>query len=116
MRKEGEWIARTLNKIGVSSKIPPACVQLEQFRQANGLKHGPHAIVEIRDDLIHHNMDYGILSGDVYHEARELGLWYVEMLLLKLFDYQGEYSNRLTQKWRGQVELVPWAHTSASSP
>ena len=28
--KEGEWIARTLKKIGVSSKISPACVQLEQ--------------------------------------------------------------------------------------
>ena len=114
--KEGEWIARTLKNIGVSCKIPPACVQLEQFRQAKRLKHGPHAIVEIRDDLIHHNMDYGVLSGDIYHEAKELGLWYVEMILLKLFGYQGKYSNRLTQKWRGQVELVPWAHTSASSP
>ena len=110
--KEGEWIARALYNIGAVSKIPPACVQLEQFRKTNRLKHGPHAIVEIRDDLIHHKMEYGVLSGDIYHEARELGLWYVEMLLLKLFDYQGEYSNRLTQKWRGQVELVPWAQTS----
>ena len=107
--KEGEWIARALGDI---SKIPPACVQLEKFRLSKGLKHGPHAIVKIRDDLIHHRMDYGILSGDIYREARELGLWYVEMLLLKLFDYQGEYSNRLTQKWRGEVEFVPWAQTS----
>ncbi len=114
--REGEWIARALKGIEVSCKIPPSCVQLEQFRQANHLKHGPHAIVEIRDDLIHHRMDFGILSGDTYHEARELGLWYVEMMLLKLIDYNGKYGNRLTQKWRGQVELVPWAHTSTSSP
>ena len=114
--KEGEWIARALNSIGVGSKIPQACVKLEQFRQANRLQHGPHAIVEIRDDLMHPKMDYGVLSGDIYHEAKELGLWYVEILLLKLFDYQGKYSNRLTNKWRGEVELVPWAHTSASSP
>ena len=110
--KEGEWIARALNSIGVDSKIPLACVKLEQFRQTNRLQHGPHAIVEIRDDLIHHEMDYGVLSGDIYLEAKELGLWYVEILLLKLFDYKGEYSNRLTQKWRGTVELVPWAQTS----
>ena len=114
--KEGEWIARALKHIGVSSKVPPACGQLEQFRRSNGLKHGPHAVVEIRDDLIHHKMDYGILSSDIYREARELGLWYVEMLLLKLFDYHGEYSNRLTQKRRGQVELVPWAQTSTGAP
>ena len=113
---EGEWIARALGHARVDCKIPPSCPALEQLRRANGFDHGPHTIVEIRNDLIHQDMSYGILSVDVYRQARTLGLWYVEMLLLKLFDYHGIYANRLTQEWRGQVEPVPWAPTSAAGP
>ena len=112
---EGEWIARALGQAGVDCKIPPSCTALEQLRKANGFDHGPHTIVEIRNDLIHQDMSYGILSVDVYRQAKELGLWYVEMLLLKLLDYNGIYANRLTQQWRGQVEPVPWAPTSVAS-
>lgn len=112
---EGEWIARALGQAGVDCKIPPSCTALEQLRKANGFDHGPHTIVEIRNDLIHQDMSYGILSVDVYRQAKELGLWYIEMLLLKLLDYNGIYANRLTQQWRGQVEPVPWAPTSVAS-
>ena len=113
---EGEWIARALSQAGVDCKIPPSYTALEQLRRANGFDHGPHTIVEIRNDLIHQDMSYGILSVDVYRQAKELGLWYVEMLLLKLFDYNGIYANRLTQQWRGQVEPVPWAPTTVAIP
>ena len=48
---------------------------------------------------------------EAYFEARDLGQWYVELLLLKLFDYDGKYANRLTynyeQHWT--PENVPWA-------
>ena len=112
---EGEWIARALGQAGVDCEIPPSYTALEQLRRANGFAHGPHTIVAIRNDLIHQDMSYGVLSVDVYRQAKELGLWYVEMLLLKLFDYNGIYANRLTQQWRGQVEPVPWAPTSVAS-
>ena len=113
---EGEWIARALSQAGVDCKIPASCTALEQLRRTNGLDHGPHTIVKIRNDLIHEDMSYGILPADVYRQAKELGLWYVEMLLLKLFDYKGIYANRLTQQWRGQVEPVPWAPTTVAGP
>ena len=107
--KEGEWIARALSQVGINDKSPPSCDALEQSRIA---KSGPHTLVKIRNDLIHQKMSCDILSNDVYRQARELGLWYVEMLLLKLFDYNGPYANRLRC---GQVECVPWAPTSAAS-
>ena len=113
---EGEWIARALVQAGVDCQIPPSCPALEQLRRANGFEHGPHTIVEIRNDLIHQDMSHGILSIDVYRQAKGLGLWYVEMLLLKLFDYDGIYANRLTQQWRGQVDSVPWAARGVASP
>ena len=113
---EGEWIARALAQAGVDCRIPQSCPALEQLRRANGFDHGPHTIVKIRNDLIHQDMSHGILSVDVYRQARTLGLWYVEMLLLKLFDYNGIYADRLTQQWRGQVEPVPWAPVSVAGP
>ena len=107
--KVGEWIARALADIRVDCQIPRSYVELEHLRSVNGFAHGPHTLVKIRDDLIHEEMRHDILSAEVYSQARELGLWYVEMLLLKLFNYNGLYGNRLTQQWRGQVEVVPWA-------
>ena len=102
---EGDWIARALNNIGIDAQIPADCAALEQFRKANQLAHGPHALVEIRDDLIHQEMDYGVLRDDVYLQAKELGLWYAELMLLKQFGHQSMYRNRVTQ----QNEPLPWA-------
>ena len=72
-------------------------------------QHGPHTLVEIRNDLIHSQMKFETPPGDIYSQARELGLWYVELMLLSIFDYKGKYGNRLAQEWSGQIELVPWA-------
>jgi hypothetical protein len=41
-------------------------------------------------------------------EAWQLSLWYQELALLRLLDHRGEYRNRLTAEWLGQVETVPW--------
>ena len=42
-------------------------------------------------------------------QAWQLSLWYQELALLFLLDHQGEYRNRITAGWLGQVETVPWA-------
>ena len=105
--KEGDWIARALCKVKADIRIPQSLG--ETSGKAKSLKHGPHALVVIRNDLIHEEMKHGILSSEVYRHARELGLWYVKLMLLKTFCYSGLYSNRMTRKWTGDVETVPWA-------
>ena len=104
--KRGDWIARALSKAQADVRIP------DPFKNALGTKrfgHGPHALVDLRNGLVHQKMKNGIPSSEVQRQARKLGLWYIELLLLKLFEYSGLYSNRLTRKWRGDVETVPWA-------
>ena len=96
---EGRWIARALEKLGIGVEIPPQLVALDQWRANNRFEHGPHSIVELRNELIHHEMRRGVPSDEVYLQARALGLWYVELLLLKQFGYQGNYLNRLTKKY-----------------
>ena len=103
--KQGDWIARALRKVKADVGIP---IPFKQVLGTKSFEHGPHALVEIRNDLVHPKMKKGVPFSEVQMPARELGLWYVELLLLALFGYRGLYSNRLTRKWRGDVETVPW--------
>ncbi|MFH1068287.1 MAG: hypothetical protein V1794_01590 [Candidatus Glassbacteria bacterium] len=68
----------------------------------------PHALTEIRNSLVHpEHKQHGKIS-DHYFDAWNLGLWYLELSLLRICDYSGSYRNRLTAKYVGQTEEVPW--------
>ncbi len=108
-RKEGVWIADALKKASICVDIPPQLQNLRKFMKRRSFANGPRTLVEIRNDLIHSNMKLKTLPRDIYAQACELGLWYVELMLLNRFDYAGQYGNRLAQERRGQVERVPRA-------
>ena len=108
-RKEGVWIADALHKAGIPVEIPSTLQKLKELANSMTFQHGPHTLVKMRNDLIHSEMKFDTPLGDIYFQARELGLWYVELLLLRIFDYRGSHGNRLSQEWCGDVELVPWA-------
>lgn len=38
----------------------------------------------------------------------QIGTRYVELIILSFIGYKGEYSNRLKDRWFGEVEVVPW--------
>lgn len=74
------------------------------------------AFVEVRNDIVHPKQRSKITFSSIKSsyedlfwirvEALKLGLWYLELSLLRLFEYQGSYVNRLE---RGALETVPWA-------
>ena len=76
------------------------------------MDHRHEILSEIRNDLVHAKMRANVCL-DAYLEARDLGQWYVELLLLKLFGYNGKYANRLAYKYedRWEPEIVPWARS-----
>jgi hypothetical protein len=48
---------------------------------------------------------------DYLYEASDLGLWYLELVLLAIFGYQGPYINRLQKVHQnGETEPVPWSN------
>ena len=107
----GQRIANMLQKQGIDPQIPAHCSELIAMAKHHNFKHGPHTLAEIRNSIVHSNAKLGLHSIDAYHEAKQLGLWYVELLLLKMFKYTGEYASRLTDVQRaGATEPVPWAH------
>ena len=68
----------------------------------------PHALTEIRNSLIHPEHKRRGQFGQAFYPAWNLGQWYLELALLRICNYSGTYSNRLVQKYIGEVETVPW--------
>ena len=69
----------------------------------------PNALMEMRNYLVHPEHKYHPVDfRPAIHETWKLGLWYLELSLLKLCEYSGEYHNRLTSEWVDQIEYVPW--------
>ncbi len=102
----GDWINRALLKIKTDTRIP------EFFQEGLGSKnfrHGPHALVSIRNDLLHSKTINEFPYPTMQIQARKLGLWFIELLLLHQFGHSGMYFNRITGEWIGEEEPVPWA-------
>lgn len=83
------------------------------FAAQQGWQDAPKALVELRHGYVHANRDQRkvVLSASnlATFEAWQLSLWYQELALLYLVDHRGEYRNRMTAEWLGQVEAVPWS-------
>jgi hypothetical protein len=73
---------------------------------------GPHALTKIRNNIVHAKKDLDFIDAVQISEAQwetlDLGLWYLDVVLLNLFGYQGDYINRLN----GKIEPVPRAYMS----
>lgn len=104
-RPMGEFLSKSIRKLGLCTSIPPSCNNLQKFFQdCSGVKNdGPKAIASLRNDLVHTTQNHQD-NAVVQMEALQLGLWYIELILLKQFNYRGSYRNRLTNTF----ELVPW--------
>ena len=105
-------IRAVLQETAIDTVIPECCKELRTVRKTKGLCDGPEILSEIRNDLVHAKMRTNICL-EAYLEARDLGNWYVELLLLRLFEFTGQYANRLAYQYEGRYEseIVPWAQS-----
>jgi hypothetical protein len=112
-RKRG---AARLIRLGLEScdipvQIPPVLGILSEHVRNRHWIDGPHAITSLRNALVHPEDSSAALDADVGArvQAYSLGQWYLELMLMRICDYEGVYSNRLEPKWVGDVSPVPWA-------
>jgi len=98
-----------LSSLDIPLEVPSHLKALNRLTKSYNWLDAPQTLAEIRNDIIHPKKKVGSKALGAMHEAWNLGLWYIELVLLRLFGHSGEYGNRLTQKWRGQTEKVPWA-------
>ena len=93
-KKEGDWIAEALDRMGIIFQVPAECQELRRLQGRYNLAHGPHALVALRNELVHPENRYGPISLSTFLEAQSLGLHYVEQTLLYLSGYTGEQVSR----------------------
>jgi len=81
-----------LSSLGIDLKLPTDLINLTKLANQLNWVDGPQAITEIRNAIVHynpknrHNKGCGS-SQEIGTEAWSLGLRYLEIVLLKLFDY-----------------------------
>ena len=104
-------IRSALEKLKIESQIPSTCGELKSLQQTHRWKDGVHALVNIRNDLVHPTVKLGDISHYAHYDAWNLGQWYIEMMLLRKLGYQGSYVNRLATRHSETKPIlpVPWA-------
>ncbi len=109
-RAEGMSAAEKIRKMLELMRAPQDISdQLSDLRSVAAAKgwDGPQALTKVRNALVHPSK--GSETGLAF-EASQLGLWYLELMLLFLFGYKGKILNRTVfdAPWF-QQEPVPWA-------
>lgn len=94
-----------LIELRIGAGMPLGIPDLLQFC---GNADGPKALTEIRNAIVHPRKakreQLSGISDIAMYQALKLGLWYLELILLRLLGYNGYYYNRLTYGYRE----VPW--------
>lgn len=86
----------------------------EIISKNDSLKDFPFMFTEIRNSFVHSNRKkrekINALPNDYLSIILNLGIFYVELLILYLLDYDGNVASRISEsKWRGSDEIVvPW--------
>lgn len=71
---------------------------------------GIELIIYLRNKIVHPaRKDKIYLSYEDVWNIIQIGTRYIELIILKFIGYKGEYSNRLKDRYFGQVERVPWS-------
>jgi hypothetical protein len=103
-------IRKLLDWLSVPPGIPPMLHALAAEANKLAWADGPHAIDAMRNALVHPDKRYRIEGTDLNAriDLQELALWYVELALLRVIGFDGDYSSRLGSRTTGTVEPVPW--------
>jgi hypothetical protein len=100
----GSRLRCLLRDCGIPVATPPKLTELAREAATRGWEDGPRAVVETRNLLVHPSGNDHL----PWHEAWMLARWYVELVLLRMLNFTGDYLNRTRALVVGDVERVPW--------
>ncbi len=102
-----------LSHINLSHEIPNAFTELQSF---DGIIDGPDAFVRIRNAIVHSQEEkrkkITNMHNKAKYEALQLGIWYIELLILYILNFNGIYFNRCSGAFTASKgeQNVPWAN------
>lgn len=102
-----------LKTLSIPTDLPDDLVDLASAAIVLGTSDGVDTFVSLRNAIVHpkrSKRDKVTAIGTAARiQALSLGLWYLELILLRLFRYGGVYYSRLRSGYREDVrEPVPW--------
>lgn len=114
-----EKIRILLRDANISLDIPGKYRKIENQLRAERMQFHdfPELFTLIRNSITHANqkkrIDLAKIPSLARHHIKEIGICYLELLLLKLFNYQGKFASRISENMfvGGNEELVPWNKT-----
>lgn len=102
-----DQIRLLIENCGIPAGIPAGLTELHAKSKEFNWSDGPKALTAIRNLLVHP----ATRKRFPYYDAWSLGEWYVELVLLRMLSFEGEYSDRTkAERWVGAVDRVPWAN------
>lgn len=91
--------------LGLPKEIP-ASMQQAFSRKGHAWSDALEVLTDYRNKIVHPK---GVPPATGYADAWRLAMWYIEVAILRICGYTGKYSNRLADRWVGDIEDVPWS-------
>ena len=93
-----------LRSLDIPITIPSAARSLVAAGKAENSTDSPQVLTEVRNNRVHAGRKGAKLDGDSDWEAWLLATWLLELTILALCNFKGEYWNRVNNA----KEPVPW--------
>ena len=94
---------------GLPINVPDHLINFKKEEKEFDWKDAPDALTKVRNSIVHPDHICRGQFSSILSDTWRLGLWYLELTILRLLGYSGTYRNRLVRGgWSGTVETVPW--------
>ncbi|MCI1187616.1 hypothetical protein MON38_09305 [Hymenobacter sp. DH14] len=104
-----------ISQLHTNHEVPLSFKHLQGFVESNKeVNDAPEAFVQIRNAIVHSQKSkrdkLAQISSKAQYEALQLSLWYIELSMLYILNFKGNYYNRCSgAEWLGEgEEMVPW--------
>jgi hypothetical protein len=104
-----------LSQLNISHSVPGAFTQLQNFiDESKDIVDAPDAVVQIRNAIVHSQEEKRKKLSAIHYKAKyetlQLCIWYIEMALLCILDFDDRYFNRCSKEIYASKaeEYVPW--------
>ncbi len=104
-----------LSQVKIPLQIPTELASLESFAKAENCQDAPDALALLRNAYVHPSPNsrkrLDRTDPQAQYQAWVLSMYFLELILLHLFGFNGEFSSRLVSGgWKGgEVRRVPWS-------
>lgn len=110
-----------LSQLNIPYQIPSSLNDLNSYAdESQEIIDGPEAIVQIRNAIVHSQIEkrkkLTSIGTMAKYQALQLSIWYIELAMLKILEYDGKYFNRCAKAvWASEAEeFVPWNDDTSS--